>query len=499
MQFNAVSGSAAHRRSECVVLGVYEARELTAAARLFDGRHRRRIAALLRRGDFPARLGDTLLLSDVGDGPNARVLLVGLGARKTYNRKAYRRALQSALQALTRTGVRHAVLWLAHEAAAGVEAYYAGRYAAEAAANVLYRIPDLKTGTRPAAPVLNRLTLALADADAAHAAQRGLDDGTAIADGMKVTRDLANLPANVCTPRHLGRAARALAKRYRALKVKVLQRRAIERLRMGAFLSVTRGSDEPPQLIVLEYRGGRRSAAPIALIGKGITFDSGGISLKDPAGMDEMKFDMSGAASVLGTFASVAALRLPLNLVGVIPACENLPNGRATKPGDIVRSMSGQTVEVLNTDAEGRLILADALTYVRRFKPATVIDVATLTGACVVALGAHFAGLMSADPQLTDELASAGERADDRAWRMPLAEEYAEQLKSNFADMANTGGREGGAITAACFLSKFAQGLRWAHLDIAGVAWLTGAQKGSTGRPVPLLVDFLLHRARKAA
>ena len=290
----------------------------------------------------------------------------------------------------------------------GVDPYYAGRFAAEAAANVLYRIPDLKTAVpSPLAPALSRLTLVVADAVAARAAQRGLDDGAAIADGMKVTRDLANLPANVCTPRHLGRAARTLGKKYRALKVKVLERRAIERLRMGAFLSVTHGSDEPPQLIVLEYRGGRRSAAPIALIGKGITFDSGGISLKDPAGMDEMKFDMSGAASVLGTFASAAALRLPLNLVGIIPACENLPNGRATKPGDIVRSMSGQTVEVLNTDAEGRLILADALTYVRRFKPAAVVDVATLTGACVVALGAHFAGLMSAD-------AAAHRRAGER-------------------------------------------------------------------------------------
>jgi len=496
MQFNAVSGSAAPKRSDCAVLGVFEEHELTTATRAFDQRHGRRIAALLKRGDFAARLGDTFLLSDLGGG-ETRALLVGLGARKSYNRKAYRRALQAALQTLTRTGAKHAVVWLAHEAAPGVDSYYAGRFAAEAAANVLYRIPDLKTGTRPAPPALSRLTLVVADAAAARAAQRGLDDGAAIADGMKVTRDLANLPANVCTPRHLGRAARALGKKYPNLRVKVLERRAIERLRMGAFLSVTHGSDEPPQLIVLEYRGGRRSAAPVALIGKGITFDSGGISLKDPGGMDEMKFDMSGAASVLGTFASAAALKLPLNLVGIIPACENLPNGSATKPGDIVRSMSGQTVEVLNTDAEGRLILADALTYVRRFKPAAVVDVATLTGACVVALGAHFAGLMSQDAELTDELANAGERSDDRAWRMPLVEEYGEQLKSNFADMANTGSREGGAITAACFLSKFAQGLRWAHLDIAGVAWLTGAQKGSTGRPVPLLVDFLINRAAK--
>jgi leucyl aminopeptidase len=280
--------------------------------------------------------------------------------------------------------------------------------------------------------------------------------------------------------------------------VRILGRAAIARLKMGALLSVTHGSDEPPQFIILEYRGGRRGAAPVALVGKGITFDSGGISLKDPAGMDEMKFDMSGAASVIGTFAAAAALKLRVNLIGLVPTCENMPSGRATKPGDIVHSMSGQTIEILNTDAEGRLILADALTYVRRFKPAAVIDIATLTGACVIALGAHYSGLMSADEQLAAELLQAGERADDRTWRLPLAEEYGEALKSNFADFANTGGREGGAITAACFLSKFTQGLRWAHLDIAGVAWLSGAQKSSTGRPLPLLIDFLLQRAHKA-
>jgi leucyl aminopeptidase len=379
----------------------------------------------------------------------------------------------------------------------GVDAYYAGRVAAEAVAQVLYRIPDLKTGAKPAAPALRRVSFGVND-KSRRDAQRGLDDGKGIAAGMQLTRDLGNLPANVCTPRYLAQAARGLARRQRAIKARVLGRPAIAKLGMGSFLSVTAGAEEPPQLIVLEYRGGARSAPPVALIGKGITFDSGGISLKDPAGMDEMKFDMSGAASVIGTFAAAAALKIPVNLVGVIPACENLPSGRATKPGDIVRSMSGQTIEVLNTDAEGRLILADALTFVRRFKPAVVVDIATLTGACVIALGAHYCGLMSADDELARELVSAGERADDRTWRMPLADEYGEALKSNFADFANTGGREGGAITAAVFLSKFTQGLRWAHMDIAGVAWLTGAQKSSTGRPVPLLVDFLLQRARQA-
>jgi leucyl aminopeptidase len=498
MELKAVTGSAGEVRSDCVLVGVFESRELTDAARQLDRRLGRRLGNLLRRGDFAAKLGETQLLPELSTAPAQRVLLVGLGARKAYDRRAYRRASIAGAQALVRTAARQAVSWLAHEPPTGVDAYYAGRIAAEAVAHVLYRIPDLKSGTKPPAPALRRVSFGVTNDKARREMQRGLDDGKGIAAGLQLTRDLGNLPANVCTPRYLAQAARGLARRQRAVKVRVLGRPAIAKLRMGSFLSVTAGADEPPQLIVLEYRGGARGAAPVALVGKGITFDSGGISLKDPAGMDEMKFDMSGAASVIGTFAAAAALKIPLNLVGVVPACENLPGGRATKPGDIVRSMSGQTIEVLNTDAEGRLILADALTFVRRFKPAVVVDIATLTGACVIALGAHFSGLMSADDELARELQSAGDRADDRTWRMPLVDEYGEGLKSNFADFANTGGREGGAITAAVFLSKFAQGLRWAHMDIAGVAWLTGVQKSSTGRPVPLLVDFLLDRARRA-
>ena len=471
MELKAVTGSAGEVRSDCVLVGVFESRELTD--------------------------GETQLLPELPRAPAARIHLVGLGARKAYDRRAYRRASVAGAQALVRTAARRAVSWLAQEPPTGVDAYYAGRVAAEAVAHVLYRIPDLKSGTKPPAPALRRVSFGVNDR-ARRDMQRGLDDGKGIAAGMQLTRDLGNLPANVCTPRYLAQAARGLARRQRAVKVRVLGRPAIAKLGMGSFLSVTAGADEPPQLIVLEYRGGARGAAPVALVGKGITFDSGGISLKDPAGMDEMKFDMSGAASVIGTFAAAAALKIPLNLVGVVPACENLPSGRATKPGDIVRSMSGQTIEVLNTDAEGRLILADALTFVRRFKPSVVVDIATLTGACVIALGAHFSGLMSADDELAKELQSAGDRADDRTWRMPLVDDYGEGLKSNFADFANTGGREGGAITAAVFLSKFPPGLRCAHMEIAGVAWLTGAQKSSTGRPVPLLVDFLLDRARKA-
>jgi len=266
---------------------------------------------------------------------------------------------------------------------------------------------------------------------------------------------------------------------------------------MGAFLAVTQGSVQPPRLIVCEYRGGKKDSPPICLIGKGITFDSGGISLKDPPAMDEMKFDMSGAATVLGAVRAAAELKLPLNIVVVIAACENMPGGGAVKPADIVTSMSGQTVEILNTDAEGRLVLCDAITYSRRYKPAAVVDVATLTGACVIALGNHYSGLMSNDDNLAEEMKAAGLRADDRAWRMPIGDDYADQLKSNFADFANIGGREGGACTAAAFLSKFTKDMSWAHLDVAGTAWLSGSHKGSTGRPVPLLVDFLLKRARK--
>jgi leucyl aminopeptidase len=343
---------------------------------------------------------------------------------------------------------------------------------------------------------LTKVEVAFADARAAKAATEGLLAGAALASGLAFARDLANLPPNVCTPTYMGTRAQALAKEFSSIKTKVLDQAGIKALKMGAFLAVTQGSEEPPRLIVCEYRGTRKDTAPICLIGKGITFDSGGISLKDPPAMDEMKFDMSGGATVLGTLRAIAQMKLPINLVVIVAAAENMPSGTAVKPADIVTTMSGQTVEILNTDAEGRLVLCDAITYSRRYKPAAVVDVATLTGACIVALGNHVSGLMSNTPALAQELESAGLRADDRAWRLPIGEEYVDQLKSNFADIANVGGREGGACTAASFLGKFAKDLAWAHLDVAGTAWLSGAQKGSTGRPVPLLVDFLIHRAK---
>jgi leucyl aminopeptidase len=496
MEFKAIIDAKARNGAGCAVVGIYEDGDLGIAARQIDTQLDGLIGTLHGHGDFSGRLGDTLFLPNPTGAAAARVLLIGLGTRSDFGRKQYRKALQSAVSSLGKTGAGDAVVYLALEQVADLDVQYRTRVVAEIFCAQLYKIPDLKTSVKPKAPRLSSVSVAVADARASKAATEGLRIGAAVGGGLALSRDLANLPPNVCTPTYLGTRALALAKDFPSVKTKVLDERAIRALKMGAFLAVTQGSDQPPRLIVCEYRGANKDAAPICLVGKGITFDSGGISLKDPPAMDEMKFDMSGAATVLGSMRAIAELKLKINLVVIIATCENMPSGGAVKPADIVTSMSGQTVEILNTDAEGRLILCDAITYSRRFKPAAVIDVATLTGACIVALGNHFSGLMSNNEALAEELESAGVRADDRAWRLPIGEEYVDQLKSNFADIANVGGREGGACTAASFLSKFAKDLQWAHLDIAGTAWLGGAQKGSTGRPVPLLVDFLINRAR---
>ena len=496
MEFKAIIDAKARNDAGCAVVGVYEDGDLGIAASRIDTQLIGLIGKLHGDGDFSGKLGENLFLPTPAGTAAARVLLIGLGSRSAFGRKQYRKALQFTVQALGKTGARDAVVYLALEEAADLDVLYRARMVAEVFCAQLYKIPDLKTSVKPKAPRLSSVSVAAADARASKAAAEGLQLGAALGSGLALSRDLANLPPNVCTPTYLGTRAQALAKEFSSIRTKVLDHSGIKALKMGAFLAVTQGSDEPPRLIVCEYRGARKNAAPICLVGKGITFDSGGISLKDPPAMDEMKFDMSGGAAVLGALRAIAELKLKINLVVIVPTCENMPSGGAVKPGDIVTTMSGQTVEILNTDAEGRLILCDAITYSRRFKPAAVIDVATLTGACIVALGNHFSGLMSNDEALAGELESAGIRADDRAWRLPIGEEYVDQLKSNFADIANVGGREGGACTAASFLSKFAKDLTWAHLDIAGVAWLGGAQKGSTGRPVPLLVDFLINRVR---
>ena len=501
MEFDLWTKQLAAVAVDAVIVGVFEESELTAQALELDRASHGALARRLKLGDFPGRSNETLLLAELPGLAASRVLLVGLGAKDKLNRKSWRRAHTVAVTALAKTAIQSAAFAIARPAAADLDDYHAARSIAELTLAALYRTNDLKSTKKPKAPVLARVLVGPAGgpsgATLAKTLRRGLTHGAGIAAGARVMRDLANLPSNICTPSYIAAQAQQLGKTYAALKVKVLDEAAIRKEKMGCFLTVSQGSEQPPRFIVIEYQGAKAGKAPVVLVGKGITFDTGGISLKDPPGMDEMKFDMSGAASVMGAMVVAAELKLKLNLVALVPACENMPSGRAIKPGDIVTSASGLTVEILNTDAEGRLILCDALHYARRFNPAALVDVATLTGACVIALGAHYAGVMSKDESLRAELVDAGVRADDRCWPMPVGEEYAEQLKSNFADLANVAGREGGACTAASYLSRFTEGMKWAHLDIAGVAYLSGAQKGSTGRPMGLLGDFLIHRAAK--
>jgi len=498
MRFETWSKGIATLDVDCLVIGVFEEGELSEQARAVDSACAGRLKKLLARGDFPGKPAETLLLSDLPGLEATRVLLTGLGAKKTFARKTWRKAWTAAVAALAKTGIESVALALERPDAKELDDYYFGRAVAEIAVAGLYRINDLKSGRKPKPAPLERVLAGPVAKGAAANVDRGLAHGAAIAEASKVQRDLANLPGNVCTPTFLAEETRALAKRYRSLRVRVLDEPAIRREKMGCLLAVSQGSAQPPRFIVIEHGGsgkGGSAAHPVVLVGKGVTFDTGGISLKDPPAMDEMKFDMSGAAAVIASLMLAAELALPLRVVGLVAAVENMPDGKAIKPGDIATSASGQTVEILNTDAEGRLILCDALHYARRFQPAAVVDIATLTGACVVALGHHHSGAMGNDEALVTELVEAGMRADDRAWPLPVTEEYAEQLKSNFADFANVGGRDGGAITAAAFLGKFTQGLKWAHLDVAGTAYQSGAQKGSTGRPTPLLADFLIRRA----
>jgi leucyl aminopeptidase len=496
MRFEAFSRRAAEQRCDCLVIGAFERAELGPEALAVDRAMRGRVRAVLARGDFSGRAGETLLIGEPSGLRSARLLLVGLGGRAQYGRRAWRRALASAIAALARTRIVSAALALERPAARELDDYYFGRAIAELTGSGLYRINDLKSARKPRPPALARVLSGPVEAAALGTVRRGLAAGAALIESARLLRDLGNLPANICTPRYLATQARELERSHRRkLRARIFDEAGIRRLKMGCLLAVTRGSAEPPRFIVLEYRGARRGRAPVVLVGKGVTFDTGGISLKDPAAMDEMKFDMCGAATVLAAIDYAARAELKINLVGLVAACENMPGGRAIKPGDVVTSASGQTVEILNTDAEGRLILCDALNYARRYEPVAVVDFATLTGACVIALGNHFSGVMANDDALARELVEAGTRTDDRAWQLPLTEEYGEQLRSNFADMANIAGREGGAITAAAFLGKFTQGLKWAHMDIAGTAWTSGVAKGATGRPLSLVGDFLSRRA----
>ena len=478
-----------------MVVGVFAAGKLSAPAKRLDKAAGKHLSDILGRGDMSGKAGTTLLLHNVPATACERVLLVGLGKEKEFGEKEFAAVIRSAVKALKETGAQDGVLFLTEIAVRKRSAAWRVRQAALGAQEALYRFDQFKSKNEGNERALCALSFAV-EREEVNEVEEALTQGLAIGEGVGLTRTLGNLPGNVCTPSYLAETATQLAREH-ALDCQILERADMEALGMHSLLSVAKGSHQPPKFIVLNYRRGKEHARPVVLIGKGVTFDSGGISLKPGEGMDEMKFDMCGAASVLGTLKAVALMQLPINLSVIVPTTENMPGGSASKPGDIVTSMSGQTIEILNTDAEGRLILCDALTYAERFEPAAVIDVATLTGACVIALGHVATGLFANADELAQTLLDAGDAAGDRAWRMPLWDDYQELLKSNFADMANIGGRAAGSVSAACFLSRFSGKFAWAHLDIAGTAWKLGAEKGGTGRPVPLLAHYLLQRCGK--
>ncbi len=492
MEFSIKQVSPEKQRSGCVVVGIFEDGKLSAAAQALDKAAKNNLSDIIARGDMSGKASSTLLLQKIPGIAAERILLVGLGKPAELNSKTAMDILRATFSALNATPAKDAALYVIDESI-GKDATFIIKQAVLAAAESSYRADSLKS--KPAKPAtLKNITFATLDKPST-ALKSALDQAVAVSHGMKLTKDLGNLPGNICTPTYLAAKALALGKAHKSIKTTVLEEKDMQKLGMGSFLSVTRGSEQPAKLITLEYYGGEKKQKPVVLVGKGITFDSGGISLKPGADMDEMKYDMCGAASVLGTMQAIAEMGLKMNVVGVIPTCENMPSGIATKPGDIVTSMSGQTIEILNTDAEGRLILCDALTYSAKFNPDTVIDIATLTGACVIALGHVASGLFSNEDKLGQELLTAGEQSHDRAWQLPLWDDYQPLLDSNFADMQNIGGRAGGTITAACFLSRFTKDYSWAHLDIAGTAWKSGKEKGATGRPVPLLTQYLINRA----
>jgi leucyl aminopeptidase len=486
-------------KTGCIAVGVYENKKLTQSAQALD--HKGAISAALKSGDISGKPGSTLLLRGLDGVSAVRVLLVGLGNEETVSDKNFTQAAQATARVFATLGANDALIALPLTAVKERDAAWAMRCITLAVRENAYRCDSQKSKKEATPAGVAKIAFAFDSSTgvAATAAKQALAQSLALANGIDLTKDLGNLPANICTPTYLANTAKKLAADYK-FGIEVLDRKQLQALKMGSFLSVTNGSEEPPKFIVLKHMGGKAKDAPTVLVGKGITFDTGGISLKPGLGMDEMKYDMCGAASVLGTFRAIGEMNLKLNVIGVIPTCENMPSGRATKPGDIVTSMSGQTIEVLNTDAEGRLVLCDALTYVERFKPAAVVDIATLTGACITALGHHNSGLFTrhdaAHDALADELLAAGRSTGDTAWRMPIEDSYQEQLKSNFADIANIGGPAAGSITAACFLERFTKQYTWAHLDIAGTAWKSGPAKGATGRPVSLLTTFLINRAQ---
>ncbi|PHS25919.1 MAG: leucyl aminopeptidase [Methylophaga sp.] len=487
MQYLATTTAPATLETDCIVVAVFEDGELSPSASTLNKQSDDNISRIIARGDITGKAGQTLLLQDVKGITSPRVLLVGCGEKGSTSENNYISATTAMATVLNSTAIRHATSCLAEIDVQSRPLTWKVRQTAISTEAVLYKYTQTKSDIKPQEFPLESISFY----DESDATQAALS-GQAISNGMTLARELGNLPGNICTPTYLAQQAVELANRFDSISTTILDEDEMANLGMGSLLSVSRGSREPAKLIVMNYNGAA-DARPVVLVGKGLTFDAGGISLKPSSGMDEMKYDMCGAASVFGTLAAIAELKLAINVIGVVPSSENMPDGDANKPGDVVTSMAGKTIEILNTDAEGRLILCDALTYSARFDPEVVIDIATLTGAIIVALGSQASGLMANNQPLADQLLQAGNDSYDRVWQLPIWDDYQQQLDSNFADIANIGGKEAGSVTAACFLSRFTKDFNWAHLDIAGTAWKGGKAKGATGRPVPLLVQFLLN------
>ncbi|MBT8142111.1 MAG: leucyl aminopeptidase [Gammaproteobacteria bacterium] len=497
MQYKISTRQVTQLDGDCTLLAIFSDAENGLAiagksASAYDKELGGQLEDLIAQGDLKGTIGETCLVPMFTEDAPQRLMLVGCGKKSEFKEKQLRNATAAAVKAAKKTRSKHIVNALTAETVRGAKAYNLARASVEECETALYHYTTTLSKKDQGAHHLVQMTLLVSNAKSASDARKGAKHGAAIGNGVNFAKELGNLPGNYCTPSYLEQTAKAMAKDSSKLSVKVLQEKDMEKLGMGALLSVSRGSREPAKMIIFTYNGGNKSQKPHVLVGKGLTFDAGGISLKPPGKMDEMKYDMCGGASVFGTIKAAVEMNLKLNIIGIVPASENLPDGAANKPGDVVTNMEGITIEILNTDAEGRLILCDALSYAKRFEPETIIDMATLTGACVIALGAHHSALLSKDDKLAAALLKAGDSACDKAWRLPLSPEYHEQLKTNFADVANVGGRPAGSITAASFLSMFTEGMRWAHLDIAGSAWKDGAAKGATGRPVPLLCQYLL-------
>ncbi len=496
MEFSVKTGHPEKQRTHCIIVGVFETRRLSAAAERLDTTSEGYLGNILRKGDLDGKVGQVLLLHQIPNVQSDRILLIGCGQERELGDKEFRDIVRKAVTTVIQTGTIEAVSFLAELTVKGRDLRWKVRIAVEITLELLYSFDAFKSKSEKEPKVLRRMVFSVPTRRELQNGERGILEGQAIAHGVTLAKNLGNLPPNVCTPIYLAKEAEKLAKKFPSISVAILNEKEMTALKMGALLSVGKGSINPPRLITLEYRGRQDKHKPIVLVGKGITFDTGGNSLKPPLSMIGMKYDMCGGATVLATLQAAAELELPLNIVGVIAAAENMPGNAASRPEDIITSMSGTTIEILNTDAEGRLVLCDALTYCERYNPEVVIDIATLTGACIMAFGSHTSGLMSNHPALANDLFNAGTDSGDRCWQLPLWDEYQDALSSRFADVANIGSPpEAGAILAGCFLSRFTKKYHWAHLDVAGTAFRSaGKDRGATGRPVPLLVQYLLDR-----